>query len=564
MGANISFDLYLSLEGKELKKKIKAGIAIVLVLAIGAGGFFTYRHFKNKSNMPVMERNNELTETVDKSSFVSTITATGSVLLDDEIEVYAEGETNIVKTILVEEGDTVSEGDLLVEYDVEDRQEELENQIRDTKREIENAELSLESMTAATSDTELTRLKSEITSKEKSLQDAKTSYDSYATKLTQQQNTVENAEQDVSDAEKEVSDTMALMEVGGATQSEYDTAVTTLNKAKKTLTEAQQAYNDLVTEQSNAKMSITTAENDLTNAQNEYNDAQTPLSTEQEKIQYQQQQLTLQGLKDNLADYEQDLSELVYSTSSTVNGKVTEVCVDEGTYTEENTVILKVADFNKLIVSASIEEYDAPLVAVGQKVVMTSDGLEGKEYTGTVTRVNDSAEDTSTNMGTETAVPIEISVDNPDGVLKPGYTLVLEITVVDKQDVLAVSSGAVMTDAKAGTKYVYVVDGGVISKREVTTGETNDTEIEIVSGLNEGDEIITSPDDSITEGMTLDEYREQMANNTNTNTGSERSESGNEDMRNGGMPNDQNRGANQGVPSGGPGGGGFGGGGPMG
>lgn len=548
-----------------MKKKIKAGIAIVLVLAVTTGGLFTYRHFKNKNNMPVMERKNEITETVEKSSFVSTITASGSVLLDDEIEVYAEGETNIVKSIMVEEGDTVSEGDLLVEYDVEDRQEELENQIRDTKREIENAELSLKSMTAAVSDTELAKLKSAVTAKEKSLQEAKTSYESYATKLTQQQNTVENAEQDVSDAEKEVTDILALLEVGGAAQSEYDTAVTTLNKARKILTEAQQSYNDLVTEQNNAKMSITTAENDLTDAQNEYSDAQTPLSTEQEKIQYQQQQLTLQGLKDNLSDYEQDLSELVYSTSSTVNGKVTEVCVDEGTYTEENTVILKVADFNKLIVSANIEEYDAPLVAVGQKVIMTSDGLEGKEYTGTVTRVNDSAEDTSTNIGTETAVPIEISVDNPDGILKPGYTLDLEITVVDKQDVLAVSSGAVMTDAKAGIKYVYIVDGGVISKREVTTGETNDTEIEIVSGLNEGDEIITSPGDSITEGMTLDEYKEQMAESSNAKNENENSDSDEGNMMmNGGMPNDQNRGANQGIPSGGPGGGGFGGRGPMG
>lgn len=548
----------------KVNKAIKAIISIVLVIALAMGGFLTYRHFKVKNNMPEMGRENRLTEKVNRTSFTTTITASGSVQLDDEIEVYAEGETNIIKTILVEEGDTVKSSDLLVEYDVEDKQEELENNIRDTKREIENANLSLESMTAKATDTEITKLKSAITAKEKSLQDAKTSYDSYSTKIIQQKNTFENAEQDVIDAEKELSDIKALMGVGGATQSEYDTAVTNLDKVNKTLAEAKQSYNDLLTEQNNAKLSITTAENDIVDAENAYNDALTPLNSESEKIQYEQQKLALQGLQDKLADYQQDLSELVYTTSSTVNGKVTEVCVDEGTYTEENTVILKVADFSKLIVNASIEEYDAPLVAVGQSVIMTSDGLEGKEYTGTVTRVNDSAEDTSTVMGTESTVPIEISVDNPDGILKPGYNLDLEITVVDKQDVLAITSGAIQTDGKTNTKYVYAVDCGTVIKKDVTTGEVGDTVTEILTGLNEGDEIIISVNDGIIEGMTLDEVRALNESANTVKTSEEKSDEEMGSMMMGGMANDQNRGANQGVPSRGAGGGGFGGGRPMG
>ena len=547
-----------------MKKRIKAGIAVALAAAVALGGVVIYRHFKGGGNN-MMPMNMSITEKAERSSFSNTVTASGTVLLDDEIEVYAEGETNIVKSILVEEGDSVSAGDLLVEYDVEDRQEELEKQISDTEREIENAKLSLESMSAETSQSELTKLKNAITSKEKALNEVKTSYESYGTKLAQQQNTVDNARSDVEDAQKEVNDTMALMEVGGASESEYNTAVTTLEKAQKTLEEAEASYNDIVKEQENAKLGITTAENDLTDAENEYNDALTPLNTEQEKIQYEQQQLTLEGLQANLEEYKKDLSELVYSTSATVDGKVTEVCVDEGTYTEENTVILKVADFDRLVVSANIEEYDAPLIAVGQEVVMTSDGLEGKEYTGKVTRVNDSAEDTSTNMGTETAVPVEISVDNPDGILKPGYTLDLEITVLEKENVVTVSTGAVQKDQKTGSEYVYAVEGGIINKKEVTTGETNDTKVEITTGLNEGDEVISSPDDNIEEGMTLDEYkemRENSVNSVNKNEDGENEE--NMGMMNGGIPNDQGRGFNQGIPSGGFSGGGPGGGGPMG
>lgn len=543
-----------------MKKKIKIGAAVLFIAVIGIGGTFTYRHFKEKGNMPMMGRDNSITETVTRSSLSNTITASGSVLLDDEIEVYAEGETNIVKTILVEEGDTVQEGDLLVEYDVDDRQEELEKQIRDTKREIENAQLSLTSMTTPASDTEISKLQSTVTAKEKALQEAETNYSNYATKLSQQQTAIDNAEQDVKDAEQEVSDLSELLAVGGATQSEYDTAVTTAKKANDTLTEAKQTYDDLLTEQNNAKLNITTAQNDVNDAKNDLKDSQTVLGDTESKTKYEQQKLTLQGLQDNLSDYEKDLSELVYSTSSTVNGKVTEVCVDEGTYTEENTVILKVADFNKLIVSANIEEYDAPLLELGQRVVMTSDGLEGKEYTGTVTRINDSAEAASTNMGTETAVPIEISVDNPDGVLKPGYNLDLEITILDKENVLTISESSIKTDAKTNTKYVFAIEGGIVKKKEITTGEENDTVIEILTGLNEGDEILKSIRDDIKEGMTLEEVKTLNTGKQSENKSSENSD----DARNGGMRNDQNRGANQGVPSGGPGGGGFGGGRPMG
>lgn len=545
-----------------MNKKIKLGIAVIAITAVGAGGFAAYAHISNKKNMPDMSREQPLTEAAAKNSLKNTITASGSVLLEDEIEVYAEGETNIIKNILVEEGDTVKAGDLLVEYDVDDRKEELEKQIRDTEREIENTQLSLKSMTAPASDTELTKLKSAVTSKEKALQEANTAYNNYASKLSAQQTVIDNAQQDVKDAEKEVNDLSQLFAVGGASQNEYDNAVTAAKKANAQLTEAQKAYDALVSERDNAKLGITTAQNDVTDAQNALKDAQTVLGDTQSKTQYEQTQLTLKGLQDNLADYEKDLSELVYSTQSAVDGKVTEVCVDEGTYTEENTVILKVADFNKLIVSANIEEYDAPLLELGQKVVMTSDGLEGKEYTGNITKINASALAETTNMGSETAVPVEISVDNPDGVLKPGYNLDLEITVLDKPDILTVSSGAVKTDAKTGKSYVFVSDGIKLSQREVITGEKNDTVIEIVSGLSEGEEILSSVSDNVKDGMTPDEIREQ--NNTANEQKTDNESSEKDMMRGGMMGNDPNRGAYQGVPSGGPGGGGFGGGRPMG
>ena len=160
------------------------------------------------------------------------------------------------------------------------------------------------------------------------------------------------------------------------------------------------------------------------------------------------QELTLQGLNDTLSDAQKDLNDIVYSTYAPVDGVVTEVCIDEGTYTEENTVMLKIADLNDLIVTANIEEYDAPLLELGQSVTMTSDGLEGKVYTGEITKINITASNADSTMGSETVVPIEISVDNPDGILKQNYNLDLEIVTSDSTGVLCVSTAAIGTDAR--------------------------------------------------------------------------------------------------------------------
>ena len=235
--------------------------------------------------------------------------------------------------------------------------------------------------------------------------------------------------------------------------------------------------------------------------------AKDPLSDEATKIKYDQQVLTNKGLEDSLSDLEEDLNDLVQYATTPVDGKVTEIPVDENSLVVDNTIMVKIANLNNLIVNANIEEYDAPQVKLGQTVTMTSDGLDGKTYTGKVTKISTSASDTSTNSGTETVVPIEISVDNPDGVLKPGFNLDLEIMVVDKNDVLTVSTNAVAKDGKENTQYVYKVENDKLVKTTVETGDEGDSTVEITSGLKEGDQIIFSNSEDIKDGMTLEEFK---------------------------------------------------------
>lgn len=536
-----------------MRKIVKVSVALVVVGVVGLGGYTVSKRLLHKPAISRDMMKNDLTEVVSKTNMEEIITASGSVLLEDEIEVYAEGETNKIKSILVEEGDYVQAGEILVEYDVDDTKEELENKIRDTKLEIENTQLSLKSISLPKSQSEITKLENQVTSAEKSLYDAKNTCTNYETKLSEQQASINELKTELETAQKNMNDNTRLLEVGGVTQTEYDDSKADYTKKLNAYNSAVSQLEQLKTEKSSAQLSVKTAENSLKEAKINLLEAQDVFSDDATKIKYEQQQLSLQQQQTNLADYEKDLSELVYSTASTVSGIVTEVCVDEGTYTEENTIILKVANFDKLIVSANIEEYDAPSLKVGQRVNMTTDGIPDTVYTGTITKINPSASSATSMMGTETVVPIEISVDNPDGILKPNFSLDLEISVVDRPDVLTVSASALEYDAENKAYYVYKVNGGRAERTPVEIGEYGDTQVEIVSGVKENDEIITAYSEDIVDGVAIDELMAKQ-----------REKNQEQNMNNGGNEDDRNQGFDQMLPSGGPRGNGFGGGMPQG
>ena len=559
--------------GKKGKIAIATGLAVVLAI----GGSLAYIHSKKTKKPDFGGGKDMFTEKVQKGSIQETVTASGTVALEDETNIYGEADGYKIKKFLVEEGDTVKAGQNVVEYDVKDTKTDLESKIRDAKRNIENGKLALEAIVTPKTQAEITKLENAVFTQQKAISDAQTTYNTYATKLSAQQTTIDNAKRDIdtanrdlsqaqsdlSQAQKDESTYKQLLSAGGVSQSEYDNyanalekaqntyenAKTSVTKAQATYIDAKNSYNDLVKERDNKKLEITSAQKALTQAQQELAAAKDPLSDEATKIKYDQQVLTNKGLEDSLSDLEEDLNDLVQYATTPVDGKVTEIPVDENSLVVDNTIMVKIANLNNLIVNANIEEYDAPQVKLGQTVTMTSDGLDGKTYTGKVTKISTSASDASTNSGTETVVPIEISVDNPDGVLKPGFNLDLEIMVVDKNDVAK--------DGKENTQYVYKVENDKLVKTTVETGDEGDSTVEITSGLKEGDQIISSNSEDIKDGMTLEEFKKTQMEKQQKAKDSESDNGGDKN-------NDKGQQSEKMLQPGGAGGPGFGGGGPRG
>jgi macrolide-specific efflux system membrane fusion protein len=152
--------------------------------------------------------------------------------------------------------------------------------------------------------------------------------------------------------------------------------------------------------------------------------------------------------------------------------------------TSSSTPIV-IADLGSMKGSISINEVDAAAVKTGQKVSMAFDAIDGLTLTGKVERVS--------TIGTETSgvvsYPVTIGFDSIDSKVKPQMSLTATITTDVKQDVLLVSSSAIKTSGE--TSYVMVMKNGSPQRVNVEIGSANDTDTEIKSGLNEGDEVVT-------------------------------------------------------------------------
>lgn len=298
--------------GKKGKIAIATGLAVVLAI----GGSLAYIHSK-KSKKPDFGGGKDMfTEKVQKGSIQETVTASGTVALEDETNIYGEADGYKIKKFLVEEGDTVKAGQNVVEYDVKDTKTDLESKIRDAKRNIENGKLALEAIVTPKTQAEITKLENAVFTQQKAISDAQTTYNTYATKLSAQQTTIDNAKRDIdtanrdlsqaqsdlSQAQKDESTYKQLLSAGGVSQSEYDNyanalekaqntyenAKTSVTKAQATYTDAKNSYNDLVKERDNKKLEITSAQKALTQAQQELAAAKDPLSDEATKIKYDQ------------------------------------------------------------------------------------------------------------------------------------------------------------------------------------------------------------------------------------------------------------------------------------
>jgi HlyD family secretion protein len=203
--------------------------------------------------------------------------------------------------------------------------------------------------------------------------------------------------------------------------------------------------------------------------------------------------------------------------------------VVEGIQNTEGSTFMTLADMSVITAEVKVDETDIVNIKIGQPADVTVDAIPGKVFKGHVTLVGDQALLRSTGVatsqsttGTEEAkdFKVVVTLDGPSDDLRPGLSTTAKITTARKANVLSLpiqaltmysppapgskdggveaASTANPTATTPGKQGVFVFDKDAHGRQRarfvaVTTGITGATDIEVVTGLQEGEEVVTGP-----------------------------------------------------------------------
>ena len=207
-------------------------------------------------------------------------------------------------------------------------------------------------------------------------------------------------------------------------------------------------------------------------------------------------------------------------------GIITALPVEEGevavigTMNNAGTILLTIADMSVVEAVMEVDETDIPNVKVGQRASVTIDAYPNKTFAGVVTEVGSSPMAGAAASGTEAVnFEVKIQLDNPPAGVRPGFSASADIITGTRNKALAIPIQALVVREKPGSAQpgktpqeeegVYLHKDGKAQFVPVTTGLAGESNIEIVKGLSDGQQIVTGPFRALRELKEGTKIREQ-------------------------------------------------------
>ncbi len=271
--------------------------------------------------------------------------------------------------------------------------------------------------------------------------------------------------------------------------------------------------------------------------------AENDLKTQQANLRSQEQNLKTQELtitqeRATLSSARYDLSRV--RLESPINGIVTRRNIEEGetavtgTMNNPGTVLLVVADMSVIEAEVEVDETDIPTVSLGQVAKVTIDAIPGKTFTAKVTEIGNSPIQAAGQAAQATNFKVVLTLDGEVPEVRPGFSCTAEITTAVRKDTTAVpiqattvrevvvdDKGAIVrepivpgaprrpiagaaSELKPGQSRkelegVFLVRDGKVLFEPVKTGIAGDKYFEVLSGLKDGDVVVTGPFSSVRE-----------------------------------------------------------------
>ncbi len=170
--------------------------------------------------------------------------------------------------------------------------------------------------------------------------------------------------------------------------------------------------------------------------------------------------------------------------------------VSVGGLVSPGTVITTLDDTSTIKLDFTVPETNFYLVKEGLPVTARSAGLPNRVFEGRVTNIDSRIDPVTRSMTVRAEIP------NQDRILRPGMfmTVMLQGAVVPT---LLVPEASIVPEQ--GRMYVFVLDGNVAKRREVDIGRRRPGEVEIVSGLKEGERIVVDGTQNVRDGSVVTE-----------------------------------------------------------
>jgi HlyD family secretion protein len=445
-----------------VKKKWKISLAIVLVLVLA--GAVAYGVKQSRADIVTVQ-----TQKVSRQDLTSTVTASGEIRPRKYVNIGANVMGRLTE-ILVKEGDHVRKGQLLA------RQESVQ---AGADVEAQKASLSSSQADAAGAEAALKAADENLRTSQAGVDRAK---------------------------------------------SEVDRTTLNLERAKQLFNEklvARQEYDQRRAEADSAAASLREAQSRLEQARSQR--AQSAAALEGSKKRIAQVQATVTRVNDVL--------EKSYSVSP-LDGVVTNLpvrvgeTVVPGIQNSSASLIMTIADMSLITAEVKVDETDIVNMKLDQVAEITIDAIPNKTFKGHVIEIGNTAILRSTGLAaSQSAVSsqeakdfkVVIAMDDPPEEIRPGLSCTSKITTASRQKALSIpiqaltirQKGALLPEREKGVQAatqpdpvkekelkeeiqgVFVVAGRKAIFRKVETGITGASDIELLGGLKEGEEIVT-------------------------------------------------------------------------
>lgn len=179
---------------------------------------------------------------------------------------------------------------------------------------------------------------------------------------------------------------------------------------------------------------------------------------------------------------------VVFANDTRGRSGTTEATIQEGAQVRFTQSIIKLPDLSRMQVRMTVHESKVDQIKTGMPARIT---IQGKDYKGTVISVNNQPEPSSWFAASVKEYATTVTIEGEQRGLRPGMTAQVEILLAHVKDALTIPVSCVVE--QRGKFYGWVVADGRYQRRELVLGRTNDSFLEIIDGVKEGDVVLRNP-----------------------------------------------------------------------